>query len=108
MTDNESIVHKIFEAINRRDLDGMRKYLADDMTCILPDGTRMVKKGVHKDFISNLAVFLGMRMHVDLMVSEGNKVVVRWTGTGTNKTAEMSGVWIFGFETGKVKLLERL
>ena len=79
MTDNKSLVHKIFEAINRRDLDAMLEYLADDMTCILPDGTRIDKKGVRKDFTGNL--FPGMRMHVDLVVSQGSKVVVQWTAT---------------------------
>ena len=95
----------------------MLEYLADDMTCILPDGTRIDKKGVQKDLTGNL--FPGMRMHVDLVVSQGSKVVVQWTATGThegeragipgaNKTAEISGVWIFDFDAGKVKLLERV
>jgi len=113
--DNVKIVKKIYEEFNRRDLDALMDYLADDVTYVCARGIVYDKKGVHKLFDSLLESFPDCKMRVDRIVSQGNTVIVeygwsathtrKWAGIPpTNKKFEMPGVEIYDFQAGKVKL----
>ena len=113
--ENEKIVQKIIEAVNRHDTDAMMGHVADDVMRVGASGTRYDNEGIRKEFADVLASFPDISIRVDRMMSKGNTVWTEGSFSGTHK-GELFGipatnkkvgwpvVWIFDFEAGKVKL----
>ena len=106
----------MFEAFKRRDVEDYMGYFADDLTWVLPDGSRL-DKNMHKSMRCDFVPLPDVNWYIEHMVSKGNIVVVEWTFTGThkyeflgipatNKKVDVQGVSIFHIESGKVKLLK--
>jgi predicted ester cyclase len=72
--ENKTLVRKSFNAIDRQDLATFQKALAPKFHAVFSD----VAKRAH-------AAFPDMKITVDDVISEGDKVVTRWTMTGTHK-----------------------
>ena len=113
--ENERIVQKIIEAVNRHDIDAMMDYVADDGIRIGASGTTYDYEGIRKEFADAFAAFPDLITSVDRTVSQGNTVWVEGTVMAThkgellgipatNKKVDWPFVWIFDFEAGKVKL----
>jgi len=115
-TGNEGVVRKIYEEYNRRNLDTLMDFMADDITYVDVFATTYNKKGMRKMFKEfYLETFSDQRLRADRIVSQGNTVMVEYTWSGTHvkdwagipakgKKFEVHGVEIFVFEVGKVKL----
>ena len=113
--ENERVVQKIIEAVNRHDTDAMMDHVADDVMRVGASGTRYDNEGIRKEFADVLASFPDISIRVDRMMSKGNTVWTEGSFSGTHK-GELFGipatnkkvgwpvVWIFDFEAGKVKL----
>ena len=72
--EHKALVRKSIDAIGKQDLATFQKALAPKFHAVFTD----VAKRAH-------AAFPDMKITVDDVISEGNKVVTRWTMTGTHK-----------------------
>lgn len=120
MADNEAFVHRLFDAWNSRDYDSIRGAVADD--CVLIDeGSGRTLRG--PDGFTQLARSLFDAMpdgtfHLDHLTSEGDRVVIEYTGSGTQtndlvlnvgtvpatgREVTVHGVDIYEVRGGKVK-----
>ena len=124
MTENENktVIGKIVEQANLRNLDEMLEYFTDDVTAQWHGGERRDKKGIRELFERSFTIWSDGIYRVDRMISEGDTVVaeVHWTGvqTGesvvgvyagipaTGKRVELVEVWIVDFEDGKAKVFK--
>lgn len=91
MSENERVVQKIIEALNRHDVDAIQEYLADDMTYVNPTIEPTDKNGMRKFLVGGFAAFPDIKYQVDHTVSQGNTVVLECTVMGTQK-GEFAGV----------------
>ena len=114
-SENEKVVRKIFETLNRRDIDSYMEYYSDDVIAETASGIILNKKGIRRNFLDYLAAFPDLRFKIDRVMTRGNAVMTEWTWTGkhegelhglqaTNNIVELPGVWIFDLEDGKVKV----
>lgn len=71
---NKALIRGSFDAVGKQDLAAFQKALAPKFHAVFTD----VAKRAHM-------AFPDMRITVDDMISEGDKVVTRWTMTGTHK-----------------------
>lgn len=113
--EKERIVRKIFEALDRHDVDDYLDYFADNVVYVDADGNSVGKEGVQKEIVGLLESFPDLRVRIDHMVSRFDTVWVEWTAKGThrrdlpgmpvtNKTFETQAVWICVIKSGKVKI----
>ncbi len=114
--ENEKIVEKIFEAMNRHDQEAVLIHYSDDVTGVMPSGTTIDKEEMRRRRpIGFMAASPDLKFRIDRMVSQGDTVWVEYTATGTqkgalfgipatNKKFEYTSVFIYDFEAGKVKL----
>jgi steroid delta-isomerase-like uncharacterized protein len=84
---NKEIVRKVEEAWDRGDLDALDQYFADDFdnsASAIPglppglEGAKMAHQG-------SITSFPDRRIHVEDLIAEGDRVVVRARVTGTNQ-----------------------
>jgi steroid delta-isomerase-like uncharacterized protein len=114
--ENEKIVEKIFEDMNRHDdLEAVFSHYSDDITGVLPSGTIIDKEEMRRRRpIGFMAACPDLKFRIDRMVSQGDTVWVEYTATGThkgdlfgipatNKKFEYQSVFIYDIEAGKVK-----
>lgn len=83
---NKSLVRRIYDSVNRNDIDALGAAIADDV--IEHDefpGFEQTKSGVLHFFRDLHASFSGFTMTVEDMIAEGDKVFVRATMTGTHQ-----------------------
>lgn len=120
MADNKAFVQRLFEAWNSRDYDSIKSSVADD--CVLIDeGSGRTLRG--PDGFTKLArsLFDAMpdgKFHLDHLTSEGDRVVIEYTGSGTQtgdlvldvgtvpatgREVKLHGVDIYEVKSGKVK-----
>ena len=111
---NEKLVREIFDVI-MYDIDGLEKYLADDITFWMADRSQQGKDQVMSawsHFIKNVAKPKDIKI-VNL-IAQGNLVAAEsvvtaihigeWVGVpATGKEVPLNMVYIFEFEDGKVK-----
>ncbi len=108
--DHGATARRLYDLINARDIQGFGGLLADDFVEHeeLP-GLEPTKDGVQTFFRMQLAAFPDMRMDVQDIVADGDKVVarVRYTGThqgefqgmpATGKSVDAQLVDIFRFD----------
>ncbi len=84
-SENESIVRKAFNALNRHDLDAWLEHFADDATLIVYSGRRFDKKGAHNLMSEGFKIFPDVKYNLIRLVSQGDTVVEESIATGTHK-----------------------
>jgi steroid delta-isomerase-like uncharacterized protein len=85
MTTNKELIARHFEAFNAGDIDGFVGTMAEDSVNHAAIPQAQGREGA-RTIVSKLrAAFPDMRMTVDDVIAEGDKVVCRVTVTGTNK-----------------------
>jgi predicted ester cyclase len=72
--ENKALIRKAFDVINKGDASGLKKHLDTKFHNVYED----VLKRAH-------TAFPDMRLVVDDVIAEGDKVVTRWTLVGTHK-----------------------
>jgi predicted ester cyclase len=105
--ENRALTMRVFEALSGGDLGAAEKVL-----------TRKLKPGARESAKAAQSAFPDLRVTLDDIVAEGDKVVARWTATGTHKgpgkhsllgtvkatgrALSVSGITILRFENGQV------
>lgn len=82
---NKAIVRRSFEEVyNRGNLEAVDELVSEDL--VIHTGTRDIKGATHlKQYVRELReAFPDLHLTIDDQVAEGNKVVTRWTATGTH------------------------
>jgi steroid delta-isomerase-like uncharacterized protein len=119
VTEQEKVVvRRVFEEIwNQQRLDLIPQFYAEDFVDHDPTILRpgVGPEGVKQLFVNNLTAFPDMHFTIEDMVSEGDKIVTRWTAEGTHtgkylnaipptgKRAAISGITISHMVDGKIK-----
>lgn len=112
---NKEIVRQVFAAIDKNDFDKLKDLLSDDFILSAPSSPQPWKKddlikGIKTFYIS----FPDWTHIINDMIAEGDKVVVKLTGQGTqkgiyenipptDKKLSQSAVHVITFVNGKVK-----
>jgi len=113
--ENERVVRKMLEAIDRLDAAALFDYLSDDFTYVFASGDRTNKEGFRRYLEGVLPAFPDIKYKLERIVSQGKTAVIELTATGThkgeylgmpptNKKFELPEVHILDFEAGKIKL----
>jgi len=116
LEENKALIRRFCEEVwNKGNVDAVMDIFAADYERhdLRPGNPLPGPEGQKKIALDFRAAFPDLRMKVDLMISEGDLVVVRWTTEGTNtgqwgkvpptgKRASFSGVNIFRIRNGKV------
>ena len=114
--ENKALIRRFCEEVwNKGNLDVMSEifapdYVRHDLRPGTPPSGPEGQKKIAADF---RAAFPDLRMNIDLLIAEGDMVVVRWTTEGTNtgtwgnvaptgKHARFSGVNIFRIRNNRV------
>jgi predicted ester cyclase len=104
---NKAVVKQAFDAINKGEVAALTKTLDPKLHKAFEAALHAAKSG-----------FKDMKLHIDDMIAEGDKVVTRWTMQGahkgeaafghmgtvkpTNKSLRVSGITIHQIHQGKV------
>jgi steroid delta-isomerase-like uncharacterized protein len=89
-TDHAATARRMYDLINAGDIDGFASHLADDFVeHEETPGLAPTKDGVKAFFRMQLAAFPDLRMDVEDVVADGDKVVARVRYTATNRGAFM-------------------
>jgi steroid delta-isomerase-like uncharacterized protein len=112
---NKAIARRVFEEVwNKGNLDALDEvYVADVVGHNAPPGQPPGIKGTRQFIGMYLQAFPDTRMVVEDQVAEGDKVVTRWTATGTHrgelmgmpptgKSVRVTGITINRLEGGKI------
>lgn len=111
---NKALVQRYQEAHNRNNLDALDELVAVNLIshALFPgtppglEGAKMLHKAL-------AAAFPDMDYHIEELMAEGDKVVARWTSTGTfkgelmgipptGKAFDVTGISIFRIADGKI------
>ena len=112
--ENKALVRKVYDAINTNDPDALDGLMAADMD----SNTRFTHadgglEGFKESFRAALASFPDYEITIDDQIAEGNKVVTRYTASGTQEgdfmgvaptgeRIELVGIDIDQIEDGKI------
>jgi len=109
---NKEVVRRYVDAFNRGDLAALRSLLADDAEIqgVMGKGLFDKVEPIWRQLIEGY----GMRLRIEEMVAEGDKVAVRYTETGTfkapafgheptGKSYELVALELFEIENGRIK-----
>ncbi|MFQ5691175.1 MAG: ester cyclase [Gemmatimonadota bacterium] len=89
---NEVLVRQVLELINDRNLDAAFEFYAPDYIYHGPGGQELRgRDGIRGLWEVFLAAFPDLHSTVDDVISEGDKLVLRWTVQGTH-TGEFLGI----------------
>ena len=89
---NKAVARRGYEAINQNNLDALDEVVASDITDNDPaPGQAPGLEGVKQYFSSLHAAFPDVRMDVEEMIAEGDKVVARVSVSGTHR-GEFMGI----------------
>lgn len=93
----KEVVRRHFEAINTRDREAVEALHADDV--MVHSAGRDVRglDAVIRDWWSQLEAVPDLEDQIDILISEGHKVAVRYTTTGTHE-GEFRGIEPTGVE----------
>jgi steroid delta-isomerase-like uncharacterized protein len=84
--DHAATARRLYDLINAGDVEGFSRHLADDFVeHEETPGLAPTKDGVKAFFRMQLAAFPDLRMAVEDVVANGDKVVARVRYTGTNR-----------------------
>src|SRR5215831_15214168 len=83
---NASTVRRLFEAFNQGNLDALDVLLTAHPLAHTPFPVPEQSRPGWKESLTALRVgFPDMRMTIEDLISQGDEVVVRWTGQGTHR-----------------------
>ena len=112
---NKAAARKVFEAFNTGDVDSLDEAVAPDSVDHDPYNPHASEgvEGLKKTIAMYRDAFPDLRITIEDQIAEGDKVVTRWTGTGTHqgevlgipasgKTSTITGIGIDRFEDGKI------
>ena len=113
--ENKAAARKVLEAFGTGDVDSLDDVLAAnavDHDPYNPHGSQGAD-GLKKQIAMYREAFPDLRMTIEDVIAEGDKVVVRWTAVGTHegevmgipasgKTSTVTGIGIDRFEDGKI------
>jgi steroid delta-isomerase-like uncharacterized protein len=112
---NTRIVLDLLESgWNRGDMAAIDRAVAEGHIEHEPDGTDEVGRGHFSETVHTYrAAFPDMRIWVDDQLADGDRVVIRWTASGTHRgdlngipatgrTAKVSGVYIHKLADGQI------
>ncbi|RME85979.1 MAG: ester cyclase [Caldilineae bacterium] len=112
---NKAIARRVLEeAANQRNLDLLDELLAADYVLHDPSNPMVQDRETYKQFLGgHFTAFPDAKWTIDDLVAEGDRVVVRWTLSGThegplmgipptNKSFAMSGISIYRLADGKI------
>jgi ubiquinone/menaquinone biosynthesis C-methylase UbiE/predicted ester cyclase len=100
----ETARHALEEVCSGRDLDGITRDYHPEFVDHVNRFTYRGHDGARRSVALYLALFPDLRFEVDDQVTEGDKVVSRWTLRGTHKRREVElwGIVISRFEDGRI------
>jgi predicted ester cyclase len=83
---NKAVVRRAYEeGMTKHDLDVIHECFSPDYVCRFPDGTALVGRPQFLEFLTAfMDAFPDMVYTVVDAIAEGDKVAVRWVGTGTH------------------------
>jgi steroid delta-isomerase-like uncharacterized protein len=114
---NKKIVHRYVEEVsNRRNVDAIGELISDNYIHHYDDGTTSKVRGPDyvKESVSSVgSAYPDAHFTIEDMIAEGDKVVYRWTATGTHQGEDMgiaatgkrvtlTGITILRIEDGKI------
>jgi ketosteroid isomerase-like protein len=88
--ENKTVIGKIVELANLRNLDEMLEYFTDDVTAQWHGGERRDKKGIREIFENSYTIWSDGVYRVDRMISEGDMVVARASRFGRSRPSRGS------------------
>ena len=91
--ENKALTRRFYEeTINKGNVDAFDEFLSSDFIDHNPDpGQGPGREGLKQSFEQGRAAFPDLRLTIDDMIAEGDKVVTHLTFTGTHK-AEYGGI----------------
>jgi predicted ester cyclase len=105
--ENRAATKRVFDALGKGNLDAAQRVLAPDLKAGAAKSAKQAKQGLPD-----------VRVELEDMIAEGDKVVARWTAIGTHRRAgkhdffgsvkgtgkqlNVEGITILRFERGKV------
>lgn len=113
LEDNKKMAMRLYDLLNAGDVDGIGDLVSPDYKEHDPlPGQRTGREGV-LDRFSMITTALAPRFTVEDVVAEGDRVVVRWTNSGTHvgefagmpatgKTFSIAGIDIYRIEDSKL------
>jgi steroid delta-isomerase-like uncharacterized protein len=109
----KTVLDLLDAAWNRGDASAFDRAVAEDHIEHEPDGDEIGRDHLAETVLAYRAAFPDLRMSVDDQIAAGDRVVVRWTATGTHRgelngipatgrTAKVSGVFIHQLAGGQI------
>jgi steroid delta-isomerase-like uncharacterized protein len=91
--ENKAVARRIVEEVwNKKNLDAIDELIAADyVDHTLPPGVPAGREGARAFIGTYLNAFPDVKLTIEDMITEGDKVVTRWTATGTH-TGELMGI----------------
>ena len=91
--ENETLALRWYEILSSGDMDRIGETYAENLQYHGPGGQEVSGAEGMKQFVAPfLAAFSDLHIHVEEILSIGDKVITRTTGHGTH-TGELMGVW---------------
>ncbi len=115
LDENKALVRALYEGIDERDFTVFDRLLAPDYLHRSSPEYTVDREGLRAVTVNIvLTAFPDLRFRIDEMIAEGDKVVVRWTQSGTHlgpfldnpptgKMVTYSGINIFRVADGEIK-----
>ena len=102
--DNKEVIHQLWDAYNRGDIESLAQYLSGDFTRYAHDGTTMDKEGYIKFCSWLIENSPDGKVVVDDMVAEGDKVAFRMTlsGSSEGKILSVKEAYFTRIDRGKI------
>ena len=113
MENRTTVLEMLDAALNRGDISVVERTVAGDHIEHETDGDEVGREHVAQGILAYRAAFPDLRMSFDDQICEGDRVVTRWTGTGTHlgnlngvpptgQVAEVWGVFIHRLAAGRI------
>ncbi|NIO11529.1 MAG: DUF4440 domain-containing protein [Deltaproteobacteria bacterium] len=108
------ILRQLEEVMNKHNPDAIDEFYAPDLVYHnAPPGIPPTREGVKAQVAMYMGAFPDTKVTSDFLVAEGDKVVIRWTATGTHtgdlgeipatgKRTKTTGIAIFRVAGGKI------
>ena len=105
----EVLVRGVVDAFNRKDLEGLLSFFADDAVMVRPEGTFHGKDEIRRFYVWNFVGYLQNTLFEKDLVVEGNKVVLEFVSeativrSGKKLKQHLPGMVMFEFKDGRVQ-----
>lgn len=117
LTDPQTILHRVYNAIIQGDFNAFGEYLTDDVELHISgtsalDGTWRGREEVVAASRRNFAAISSQKPEVESMISQGDSVAVLVRESGmfkaTGQTYSVRGVQWFTFSNGKIRKIDEI